>query len=198
MIPDKKYKCSGDGLLPSLVTKIPNSCYTTAYSKPVTESTRLQHARYPYEHTTRSSHAQRQYNPTKSNILTSFGVPYRTPLHVLAVTQEPFLRANTWVYSHKPKVYNRLLGPWFIGKKRFGIKFWKNRFANSNSWYTSWYARSPWQQGSIQGACSNIAICSSLVKISLQFHVKRVIQNLVGFRKVQYSDFCSCHGSRWT
>lgn len=117
MIPEKKYKCSGDAFLPSVINKTPNSCYAASYNKPDTETARLQHARYPHEHTARSSHAQRQYNATTSNILTSFGAPYTTPLQVLAVTQEPFLRANTWVYSHKPKVYNRLLGPWCFERK---------------------------------------------------------------------------------
>ena len=102
MLPDKKYKCSEDGFLPSVGIKTPKSCYAASYSKPDTETIRLQHARYPHEHITRSGHAQRQYNRAKSSILTSFGPPYRIPLHVLAVTQEPFLRANTWVYSHKP------------------------------------------------------------------------------------------------
>lgn len=34
-------------------------------------------------------------------------VPFRTPLHVLAVSQEPFLAANKWKYSHHglPKCY---------------------------------------------------------------------------------------------
>lgn len=112
MIPEEKYKCSGDGWLPSLVTtEIPTSCYASSYNKPFYETYRLRHRRYPHEYATTSSHAQRQFDPKKSTILSSFGAPYRTPLHVLAVTQEPFLPANTWVYSHKPKVYNRLLGP---------------------------------------------------------------------------------------
>ena len=110
MLPEKKYQCSGDGLLPP-VTNTPKSCYSASYNEPNTESIRLQHARYPHEHMRRSCQAQRQYNPQKSNILTSFGAPFRTPLHVLAVTQEPFLKASTWVYSHKPTVYNTLLGP---------------------------------------------------------------------------------------
>ncbi|XP_028390912.1 uncharacterized protein LOC114515802 [Dendronephthya gigantea] len=110
MLPALKYKCSGDGLLPSLMTETPRSCYTASYGKP-RPKTPLKHVRYPHEHTVRSSDAQRRYDPKKSTILTSFGAPYTTPLHVLAITQEPFLRANTWVYSHKPKVYNRLLGP---------------------------------------------------------------------------------------
>lgn len=110
MLPALKYKCSGDGLLPSLTTETPRSCYTSSYGKPNAEKP-LKHVRYPHEHTLRSSEAQRHYNPKNPTILTSFGASYRTPLHVLAVTQEPFSRANTWVYSQKPKVYNRLLGP---------------------------------------------------------------------------------------
>ena len=29
-------------------------------------------------------------------------VPYKTPLHVMAITQEPFLSPNKWVYSYRP------------------------------------------------------------------------------------------------
>ena len=29
-------------------------------------------------------------------------IPYKTPLHVLAITQEPFLTPNRWAYSYRP------------------------------------------------------------------------------------------------
>lgn len=29
-------------------------------------------------------------------------VPHKTPLHVLAITQEPFLTPNKWAYSYRP------------------------------------------------------------------------------------------------
>lgn len=32
-------------------------------------------------------------------------VPYKTPLHVLAITQEPFLTPNKWAYSYRPIWY---------------------------------------------------------------------------------------------
>ncbi|XP_022783698.1 uncharacterized protein LOC111324415 isoform X2 [Stylophora pistillata] len=32
-------------------------------------------------------------------------IPYKTPLHVLAITQEPFLSPNKWAYSYRPIWY---------------------------------------------------------------------------------------------
>ena len=79
------------------------SCYTSSFRGQQGDE-RCRYRRFPRSHP--------QGKPGSAPVSTSTtrwfqppDVPHRTPLHVLAVSQEPFLPPNKWTYSYRPIWY---------------------------------------------------------------------------------------------
>lgn len=91
----------------NLITwNLPNdarSCYMASYQGPL-GADNSQYRRFPRVH----PDAKPGSTPLETTTTKWFqrpDVPYKTPLHVLAITQEPFLSPNKWAYSYRPIWY---------------------------------------------------------------------------------------------
>ena len=75
-----------------------NTNYRVAYLGQPTEKPPV-HRRFPRKYQTPATGSQ-QLQTTTTSWYRSPDVPFRTPTHVLAVSQEPFPKHNPWKYSN--------------------------------------------------------------------------------------------------
>ena len=76
------------------------SCYTASYQGvPGEDMSKLR--RFPRQHA-EGKPGSAPLATTTTEWFREPDIPHKTPLHVLAISQQPFLRPNKWAYSYRP------------------------------------------------------------------------------------------------
>lgn len=78
----------------------PRSCYMASYQGPPGDDN-SRYRRFPRIHP-EGKPGSAPLETTTTKWFQRPDVPHKTPLHVLAITQEPFLAPNKWAYSYRP------------------------------------------------------------------------------------------------
>ncbi|XP_068709656.1 testis-expressed protein 36-like [Montipora capricornis] len=76
------------------------TCYVASFQG-VPGADNSRYRRFPRFHT-KKNHESAPLRTTTTKWFQRPDVPFKTPLNVLAITQEPFLAPNQWAYSYRP------------------------------------------------------------------------------------------------